>query len=559
MGNECQDPKNLVAVTRAGNQIQGDIFTEAERVKNFSGEQRFHYEKAMAHHFGIKIKGPKETSALDVLKKRTKINSDPKGPLDDRMYARPTEQMGSKFKSSMQQRWKAYQKAGATPEAYKKYFQKPSAKMVAAIDQVVTNSKSRADLNRNLKPLGLNADNLYDGRAYFGWLEKGGWTQKGWLEPVKKTVNSISKAQANWNFTWTLGNGVDMIRVYSHYATKPGGLKAILEGTARNVKAGALVKQPRFEKMGLYDSVYKDRSQKALDPFSRSIIAQKNLVGHIEESLGGKASDGVANQLFDAPQWDQPRAFRGPDANLIFGLARYPINETRYLLKTGRRGAQAGIDLLQGKKPKAEDQQAAANFVLYHIAKGAIVGTRSLVPAMIYLGIPKEMKDAVAEWEDKHNLNLIRIGSTAAFQKMGINAGIDLTEYTQPGGGTLGARAKSLVDTGTRVGKDGTKAIVELANGKIGAGTAHALAATSALANLGGFTTAAKGLAGQVLDQVNSTTVTKLLETLGESMRKELDQDKTQTNLVKAVFGERNVKAAKQQDDLPDLPALPSI
>lgn len=537
MGNGCT-PKNTVAHIRAANQIQGDIFSEAERVKNFDGEQRFYYEKVMANHFGI---SPKKTgsSRLDVLKKRTKTASQPEGVMDEIIYARPSEQFSKKFMAGIDRKMNAYYKAGKNGD-YQKEIAAPVRKVIKALDDITVNSKSRADLNRQLKPFGLTADTLYDARDYLKWLEQGGPTQKSWASAFTKKAAVVSKAQANLNMAWTLGNGVDMIRVYSHYATQKGGLKAVIQGTAEALSKNPFKQDKALGKKGLYQTQYLDREGGNNDPFSWSITAQKNITYHIDKAIGGDGLSGTRKLLFDSTPWDRPRYDRSPEANLVFGLARYPINETRWHYKTIKAA-------LQG------DGRAAANYALYALAKGALIGGASLIPAPVYMALPKEMKEQIEATEKQYGFNLLKRVSGEVFKKAGINANIDLTTYTQPGGGQLGARAASLVNTGTSVAKNTTKAVIDGAQGKLPAATVNAIAAASAFANFTGYKSEALGLA-------NSTTITELFETTGKELEREFDSDRYSRNVVKAVFGQRNVKKGEDEESgLPELPKLPAL
>jgi len=532
MGDGC-NRKNTVAVIRAGNQIQGDIFSEAERVKNFSGEQRFYYEKVMANHFGINPK-KKGVSRLDVLKKRTKNASQPEGVMDDRLYARPSEQFSKKFMSAIDGKMKA-----ATPENYAEKVAKPMRTLLAALDKVTVNSKSRADLNKQLAKFGLDADNLYDARDYVKWLADGGPNQKSWASALTKKAGVIAKAQANLNMAWTLGNSSDIIRVYSHYASRKGGLKAILEGTATAIKANPFKRNPQLAKQGIYETQYIDQQGANNDPFTWSITAQKNLTYHIDKAIGSDGKTGVRELLFDSTPWDRPRYDRSPEANLVFGLARFPINEARWHYKTVKQA-------LQG------DARAAANYGLYSIAKAAMLGAASLIPAPVYIAMPKEMREEIEAVENKYGTNLLKRVSGAVLQKAGINASIDLTTYTQPGGGQLGARAASLVNTGTSVVKNTVKAGIDGVQGNIPAAGVNAIAAASAFANFTGYK-------AEVLGLLNSTTITELFETTGKELEREFDSDRYSRNIVKAVFGQRNVKKNEDESNLPELPKLPAI
>jgi len=531
-------PSNMRAILEAKIQASGkDLFTEAERVNEHDENQHAWYESTMAKEFGLSPVKPDKSSVLDVIKKRSSVNQGAKNALnitDDRLYADPSKQFSKRFYGALDRKIQAWQNSkNPTRKTYNEMVAKPVNQVLKAIDSIVVNTKTTGEMNAQLARFGIKNGELYDARDYLTWLAKGGHLQKdGEMEAVTNMANNLTKAQAYLNIAWTLGHAQAFLRIASHYMTRPGGFEAILEGLHNGaIKEGPLSLFKRHAKLtqeGVYGTQYKEFSSPNRDPFAWGITAQKNLVYHIETALGGDTHAALRDLVFDSKPWDQAKVFRSPVKGLVFGLARYPINETRWIYNTAKAAMQG-------------DGRAAANFALFAVLKGAIFGSASLIPSPIYMGLPKQMKDDLDAWQEKHGINLIKIVSGNALQKVGINASVDLTEYTQPLGGMLGARLEALVNTARSAFASGARAVVSGAHGKVPAAGFDALATLSALRNLGMFSK----YVGWIPDNLNSTTLTKVLETAGRQLDDEFSKGETKTQLVKAVVGQKDLKSNK--------------
>ena len=543
MGDGCSK-KNAPAILIAKLQADGrDIFSEAHRLIQMDGEQRSYYEKFMANEFGItpKKKGPSE---WDILSKKGVPSEGPKTAVDDRLYINPSEQFKGKFWDSIDKKLTAWNKGKDTSRAsYNEKVGKPVKEVLKAIDKIVAETNSQAQMNTKLAKFGLKASNVYDARSYLDWLSKGGHLKsQGDARALLNTAGKISKAQAGWNFTWTLGNGVDMIRVMSHYLSRPKGLENTIKGlytSAEATKMNPMKRIPELEKQGVYNSVYADRGGSNHNIFEWSITAQKNLTWHLDKAAGGDGHTGIREQLFDSKPWDRQRYDRYEGSGLVSGLVRYPINETRWLFKTSQQALSGNT-------------KEGAKLGMYFLGRAAFTGTASLVPDFVWQAVPEKIKDQVKEFEKEHNLNLVKVVSGKAFKQIGIDANFDLTNYLQPQVPLMGSRAQSLGQTAERVGKSSAKAVVTLAQGKPLASAAHTGAAILALANLGLLKGAASKLgkfedaAGKLEEsQFNNTTLTKLFDTTAKWLGEEFKSKDYGLNVVKAVFGQNNVKKAK--------------
>lgn len=495
MGNNC-NRENTVAVIRAGNQIQGDIFTEAERVKNFSGEQRLAYEKTMAHHFGLK-RNSNSRSAWDAVSKGKKQ------PIVDGMhYDRPSQIFSKKFYGAIDQKIEKWEKTKSkTRETYQQAVGSDIKKVIEALDSEITAAKNQTDLNRRLAKFGLTSKTVYHAKEYLKWLADGGHTQvesNPFISELNKVGKNIAKAQASFQMLWTLGNGADMQRVYSHYLSrKPSSVVNVVQGTLDAVKAtnGQPWRRiPALEKAGIYGSEYLDRGSSNRTPFELSITVQKNLTYYLDKASGGNGTDGIRDLLFDSKPWDRPLWDRGnPDAQLLFGLARYPINESRWLFKTVN-AARAG------------DNAARVNLLTYGLGRAFFFGTASAMPSWL---LNKDQKEALKTLDDKTGANLVKHISRSAFKTFGIDAELDLSDYLSPLGGQLGSRAASLTTTAEKAGKGAAQGVSDLAQGKVAAAAARGVQTISAVANLSNW-----GRATKLLGGVNSTQVTDLADTL---------------------------------------------
>lgn len=555
MGKGC-DPKNLAALLLADAQAMGrDIFTEAERINGMDGESLAHYELHMSRHFGIEHRKTGK-SGWDILGK--KGLSEKPSMLDDRLYNHPSAQFSERFYTPIDKRLTAWSKGKDTSRAsYDKTIGKPVGELLDAINTVVNDSKTIAQMNTQLKKFGLNAETVYDARDYLGWLKEGGHLRsQGEAQPLIKGASTIAKAQANLNTVWTLGNGVDMIRVASHYLSRPGGIQNTIKGlynAAAATKMNPFQRVAALDKQGVYGSHYMDRGgSNSLNPFEWSVTAQKNLVYHMDKAAGGDGLRGIRDTLFDSKPWDRPRYDRYEGAALFNGLARYGINETRWLYKTSKAA-------LTG------DLRSGANLGIYFIGRAAFTGTTSLIPSFLWQSMPDEMKESIKEFEKSTGQNLVKIGSAAAFQALGMEAEIDLSEYLQPQVPGFGSRGSTFRSTGQNLLKSGTKAVASIAQGNLPAAGVNAAATALALANFGllsgiaGKLGKAEKLAGKLENSViNSTTVTKLMNTTAEELEAEFNLDQYKINVVRAAFGS-SVKKTKDDNGLPSLPSLPTL
>lgn len=547
MGDGCQ-PKNLVAITRAGNQIQGDIFSEAERVKNFSGEQRFYYEKVMANHFGIKPKQAKQKSAWDALKKR----KEPKGKIeklkaayevasDGRLYDNPSVIFSKKFYGSIDRKISVWEKTKAkTGQSYQDAVGKPVKGLIKAIDAEVIAAKNKADMTRRLAKYGLDADNIYHAKKYLEWLSNGGHTQvesHPLFKGLNTGANNIAKTQASFNMLWTLGNGVEIQKAYSHYLTrKPASVVNVVKGTLDAItatKGQPWRRVPALEKAGVYGTLEPGQGGKNITPFELSVTAQKNLVYHLDKASGGNGTDGIRNLLFESKPWDVPAwQMIHPDARtLVFGLARYPINESRWLVKTA----------LAAKK----DPRELLNLTIYGLSRAFWAGSSSIIPSYL---LNKDQKEWFSAQDEKYNLNQVAKISREVFKSVGVEAELNLSEYLSPLGGKLGSRAGSLTTTGEKTFRNVSQGATDLVQGNIPAAGVRVVGAFSAAVNL---------FLGE-----GSTQFTDLMDTTAKNMEGEFKtEERFKREAAKDLFG----TAVKKTDDknglpkLPELPKLPAI
>jgi hypothetical protein len=327
-----------------------------------------------------------------------------------------------------------------------------------------------------------------------------------------------------------------MLRIGSHYATKsPKGPIHVMTGIADAVKAtggNPFKRLPELEKQHIYDSAAFDRGQGFNNFFSHSIIAQKNIAYYLDKASGGDGYSGMRDIVFENKPWDQAFAYRTTAHPLLYGLARFPISESRWYLNTT-------------KKALTGDKSAAANLLLFSAMKYFVTGSKSLVPAPIYMGAnaadPEGTKKLFSAFDKAFGGNAVSYLSGAGFAAAGApGVSLDLGEYTQPFGGGLGARLASIKDTGMSGITNTVRAGVNAVEGKPAAAALHALAAASALNNFANFSGSIPGL--NWLDKANSTTVTKVLSATGKSLEKEYNQDQTAREELKAVLGSKNIK-----------------
>jgi hypothetical protein len=524
MSKPC-DPKNNVSRTRAINQGRGiDIVTEAERIKNFDGAQHAAYESQIAAMFGIKPNEKRTKSGWQALP-----DNKTKAKRFDRLVARVDETFQPKFWKAFDKRFEAWIKAGGKAEQFQDIVGKDARKVLDAINSIVERydgkPKTALSLNKDLARLGLKMSDVYDAKQYLKWVSEGAYTKKDPnIQVLTDTAGNIAKAQANYNMLWTLGNGVDMIRVAS-YSLSRNGLVNTIKGFGQALKAtkgNVFARQAELDKKGLYGSTYLDQGGKNISPFEWSITAQKNMAYHLDKAGGGDGSAIIRTVLFDEKPWMVPPGMRSDWGRLGFGLARYPINEARYIFKETKAA-------LQG------DKRAMGNMVMYHLTKAAVTGSASLIPMPLWAALNKDEKEAVKAFDDEHGLNIIKQSSKAAFAAFGQEATIDLTEYTQVAGGTLGARLGTVGNTGVGAVRSAGKTIKDMTRLNLPAAAVDAAATASAMANFSGN----KGWFKSLPDAANSTTITKMLDTTGQWLRVEFQNDsKYVKELSRDAFGQ---------------------
>jgi hypothetical protein len=524
MSKPC-NPKNNVSRTRAINQARGiDIVSEAERLNGFDGPQHATYESQIAAMFGVKPNEPRTKTGWQAIPdKKTKSQR------FDRLVARVDETFQPKFWKAFDKRFEAWSKAGGKSETFQNMVGGDAKKVLKAIDGIVGRYDGKATTSKSivkdLAKLGLKLSDVYDAKQYLKWVAEGAYTKKDPnIQVLTDTAGNIAKAQANFNMLWTLGNGVDMIRVASYSLSKNGLANTIkgLSDAVRTSKGNVFARQADLDKKGIYGSTYLDNGGKNISPFEWSITAQKNIAYHLDKAAGGDGNDIIRKVLFDEKPWMVPPGMRSDWGRLGFGLARYPINEARYIFKETKAA-------LQG------DKRAMGNMVMYHLTKAAATGAASLIPAPLWAALNKEEKEAVKAFDNEHGLNIVKNSSKAAFAAFGQEAAIDLTEYTQVGGGALGARLSSVANTATGSVRSAGEVAKDLSKGNLSSATVDALATASAMANFSGT----KGWFKLLPNAANSATITKMLDTTGEWLRGEFkDDSKYVKALGKDAFGQ---------------------
>lgn len=541
MGEQCA-PKNTLAMLRAKGQAAGDIFTEAERIKNMDGEQRSYYEMQMSRLLGEST--PKK-SAFDVIKELEKkpdknIVQKAAGAIsdivaEDSLYKRPSEALPKKFYNAVDKKLSAWEKSGGKVEDYKEKVGKPVKDLIGAIDKTLVSGTSKKDINTSLKQsFGIGLKDVKYAREWLQWVADGGHTQTS-KNPFVRTINqvasSVSKFQANAQMVWTLGNGVDMLRPLSTYASSgPKGILSIAKGIgdlARATKGNPfkiMGQLPELKKAGAYGTQYMDRGTSSkLNPFEWSINAQKNLVYFVDKAHGGNGLSGIRDNLFDSKAWDRGVWDRSPDFKTALDLARYPINEARWYFKTASNA-------LKG------DGKSAVNLALYLGLKQALTGIKGNIPAPLYAGLKKDEKELIDKIDEQLPFDLIDKTTTAL---SGGKYKLDMGNYVQPLGGQMGARLSSITDTVNKTGRSVSRGVINLSQGKIPAAAFNLAAGAMALNTLTQWKDA-----GSILGPLNSATFQKMMETTADALAGEFSNgDEYTKEVLKDIFG-TTVKAA---------------
>lgn len=507
MGSSC-DPYNLAAIMEAAEVSKGEQPSRLQEELN--PEQQGYYESHMAQTQGT-------PNFFDVAKEQYKRGVG--SVLSDMAYRSPSQWMPEELYQPIEQEFQQWYKNGAKPEEYKA-ISKQANDILKQMDSVIEEhgGQALADI------LGIKPEQIQYAQQYFDWVAKKGpldITTNPHTKGMRVLATGIAKAQANMNLMWTFGNVADMIRVYSHYAGK-GGFDKVMQGTIAALKQGNPFKRsPELAKMGLYDSVHYENQGANMDPFSWSITAQKNIAHHLDIATGGDGIKGVREVLFDRTPWDLPTFEQTPNRSLLWGLARYPIYEAHWYYDTVRK-------MLSG------DKQAQSEMGLYLLAKTAFLGGASLIPAPIYqYFMTQDDKDQWHELEKNLPVNLIGKATNEAIKTTtGEDFSIDLAGYTQPFGGTIGARLSSLVGSAWKAFQSAGSIPRNIKEGDLDAATINGIASISALMNFTGVTGDLKAL-----NYLNSAQLTKLYGTVAKGLEKDWDSEKWTKNLLKSQFG----------------------
>lgn len=525
----CARPKEAVAATHAIAHADGypGWFDAAA---DYTPAQQSVYERAMAHLEGRKNK----KSSLDFFSKSPKKET----ILSPDFYTPPSEKLAGKFYTTIDKNITAWARGGkrATRETYNQQIATPARKAIKDIDNIMLNAETRAEANLSLKKMGLKVEQVYEAREYLKWLADGGHLktpERKAMQSLNKVANNVAKAQANLQVPWTLGNIFETQRIFSGAITvKGGGVDKVFKGIGDLMKAsgGNPFKQlPELKKANLY---YSDNAGWGIgnsDIFEWTVTLNKNLAYHIHKATGGNGVDGVRDWTFDTKPWDRPPNLRDPNWHTIWGLIRYPINETRWYCQTL-------------KKTFAGDKRAAANLAAFAAMRLIINGPTAMMPAIAWACMSKETRDWWKEQEKNMGVNVVARATGGM---------IDPNEYLQPGGGAPGARLQSIEQTTRAALGNPVKATERLMQGKPAAASANLAASAIALANLTGF---------DKMGILNSTTLRKMMETTADQLAGEFSREgRFEKELLKDAIG-RMAKTPDEESNVVNMarPSRPS-
>lgn len=564
MGKGCS-PENLAAAVIAEGQRSGvDPFAEADRLKSLSANQKAYYELAMSDLMGFNpAKKPNGVSVFDVLQKsgvKTKAQTSPEKIAqlaDGQLYDNPSLILPKKFYDSVDKRLTDFvnQSKGldgkATQKKYGELVGSPVRKVKFQLDKAIKGAKNRKQLEAKLKGFGLTPETAYEAREWLSWLGQGGHLQTD-NNVLKPLAERLGRAMANFNLLWSGGNIADTTRVFSNYAPQKGGMKAISETILENVKSNPFKRRADLAKKGIYS--YQGGAERIdfgnSDPFAWTLTLQKNLAHDLDVKMGGNGTDAIENLIFDTKPWNVPRLYRVKDPTGLFSLVRYPINESRWLVKEHLKVKDA---ILSGDTKAIQD--SAAPLLTYLGLRTVILGADSNIPEFIYSALPNENEELPLAskkfWKDVRQASLVHGVGNAALKAAGIPAELDLTTYFQPFGGKLAVRYGLVSDTLQKIGKSGTKGMVKLLEGRPDVAALDLAVAASALNNVLGLgqTFKALGGAGKVVEKVtnfgdkaNATIITKVLDTTAKALDEEYTGGRFTRELLKDIAGSQRVR-----------------
>lgn len=565
MGERCS-PKNLAALFKARARLGGfDFKTDKEVLYGLGDDidQHLAYEEEIARA----IRGQSPLEALEAQIKKDKavkprlkaevkfgfdgvkaevsnlpsLNDAPSDALPGKFW-RPIDAKITKFETdsrSIDRKTKQ-----GREEYYLKYQDRIGAaaretmKKLGDILQTTKGKKLDIELS---KKYGLDRSNIAEAMDYLDWLAKGGHTQPGLSNTaiIGTVTRAFPAAMARMNLGWTIYNIGDISRIAAVYAPKKGGIESIAKGLKRTFidnggPIGAFKRIKDLEAKGVYEASggLERENWGNFDPFSWSVTLQKNLAYNISKAHGEDGFTGLKNASFDYKPWDASPLFRNAVLNQTgLGLARFTINEFYWHGRTL-------------KKAILGDTEAASTLGLYFAAKSLLFGTASVLPEVIYnAALSDEQKE---EW-DKINkevpfLNLVGKGFDDLFKGLGLEAEADFSKSMQPGV-FLGGRFQAISSTLTRAMEAPGKVAKDVVTGDGTGAALDSVVGAMSLANLFWVANPAQGLAGAVGNNIlNTTTSTKVVKKFAEYNEEKWSKNKFGREILKALFGERNVK-----------------
>lgn len=530
---------SLIGQILAKGMIDMPIWTDREMIPRLGDEKtHFYYEQTMVNNKGNAREVESKLSIFDLNKNGKKFSD----WADGMFYGNPSNIFDSRFYKPIEGLIQKWDRAGRSRESYNAMVKKPIQTLKKSLQDDLNGVPSQWN-HRVLKQYHLTKENVYEAVEWLDFLEDGGFIP-GDKSPPVKTIDNIGQAMAKWNPTWSLGNLVDLQRVASDYVAR-GEIVPMIKGTLKTLQQGPMgifKEQESLRKYDLYRTVERVSEQKNDNIFSWSVTAQKNLVANIELAAGRDPMKGIGDKLFDYKPWDVPRSmriFKDANANNVtLKLARYPINEARWTFQAWN----SSFKILAGKGTK-EDAYKMLSYGILTALKTATLGVEANVPAPIWFGLNEEQKESIRNFsEETPGLALLKKGSREAFKLLGVDAEIELAEYTQPFGGTVGAALGILTNTGKDVVESLGQATTDLVEGDLAPATLNAAAAAMTILHLRGTTKS-----WTKLDPINSTSLTRLIRKYAKTLEEDYAVDQQTREIFKAILGDKYVKKPEKE------------
>lgn len=331
-----------------------------------------------------------------------------------------------------------------------KQFQQANKQLQQVFNQHGANPKK---LDAELKKMGMTRRDAYYTHQYFNWLEnggpyfefnKGGGNKSGGemtqnlvstvtgkkisFDPkqvVYNTMEFIQKAPAVAGFNHTMGGVVDAIKA------------------AHGAKLTVFDRLPELEKAGIYSSDHNPlRPQSQHDTTMKSQNFLDNMAYFTGKRMGDvpKAMAGIA---YRPKPWNDTFGFQDPWMKGNFSFMSFQM---RHMQQYGGwwKGAIKG------------SPDAARALAIYSVMTGIAFGDRSAMPAPVWAiikalhpGVDKEIKAFQKDIPIVGELLNTGVVGTTAKALTGGNLELDMTKYTQPGGGIVLGVGQDMVNTAT--------------------------------------------------------------------------------------------------------------